>query len=104
MSKASSTTDPPAATGRRAAEEAGVVRRRTLPPPAASKVYELTEWGQELAPVLVALGRWEAGHRCRPESANSRRSLVRLAGGWTDAGGLVLKRTTIACLFDAHAD
>ena len=39
-------------------EEAGVVRRRTLPPPAASKVYELTEWGAELAPALVALGRW----------------------------------------------
>lgn len=39
-------------------EEAGVVRRGTLPPPAASKIYELTEWGSELAPVLVALGRW----------------------------------------------
>jgi DNA-binding HxlR family transcriptional regulator len=39
-------------------EEAGVVRRGTLPPPAASKIYELTEWGAELAPVLVALGRW----------------------------------------------
>jgi DNA-binding HxlR family transcriptional regulator len=39
-------------------EDAGVVRRRTLPPPAASRVYELTEWGSELAPVLLALGRW----------------------------------------------
>ena len=39
-------------------EEAGVVRRATLPAPAASKVYELTEWGAELAPVLLALGRW----------------------------------------------
>ena len=39
-------------------EEAGVVRRATLPPPAASRVYELTEWGAELAPVLMALGRW----------------------------------------------
>jgi len=39
-------------------EEAGVVRRGELPPPAASKVYELTEWGTELAPVLQALGRW----------------------------------------------
>jgi putative sterol carrier protein len=39
-------------------ETAGVLRRRTLPPPAASRVYELTEWGRELAPVLVALGRW----------------------------------------------
>jgi DNA-binding HxlR family transcriptional regulator len=39
-------------------EEAGVVCRATLPSPAASKVYELTEWGAELAPALVALGRW----------------------------------------------
>ena len=41
-------------------EHAGVVRRRRLPPPAASQVYELTDWGRELEPVLVALGRWGA--------------------------------------------
>jgi len=41
-------------------EQAGVVRRRRLPPPAASQVYELTDWGRELEPVLVALGRWGA--------------------------------------------
>lgn len=41
-------------------EQEGIVRRRTLPPPAGSKVYELTEWGQELEPVLTALGRWGA--------------------------------------------
>jgi DNA-binding HxlR family transcriptional regulator len=39
-------------------EEAGVVRRGALPPPAASKIYELTGWGAELAPALLALGRW----------------------------------------------
>jgi DNA-binding HxlR family transcriptional regulator len=39
-------------------EEVGVVRRRKLPPPAASKVYELTEWGLELEPVILALGRF----------------------------------------------
>ena len=39
-------------------EQAGVVHRRTLAPPAASRVYELTDWGRELEPVLVALGRW----------------------------------------------
>ncbi|MEA2197968.1 MAG: hypothetical protein QOJ25_2019 [Solirubrobacteraceae bacterium] len=39
-------------------EEAGIVRRRTLPPPAAARVYELTGWGRELEPVLLALGRW----------------------------------------------
>jgi DNA-binding HxlR family transcriptional regulator len=39
-------------------EDAGVVTRRTLPPPAASKVYELTDRGRELAPVLASLARW----------------------------------------------
>ncbi len=41
-------------------EETGIVQRRTLPPPAGSKVYELTDWGLELEPVLTALGRWGA--------------------------------------------
>ena len=39
-------------------EGAGIVRRGTLAPPAASKVYELTERGAELEPVVLALGRW----------------------------------------------
>jgi len=39
-------------------EQAGIVRRAKLPPPAASRVYELTEWGRELEPVVLALGRW----------------------------------------------
>jgi DNA-binding HxlR family transcriptional regulator len=36
----------------------GVVRRRTLPPPAGSAVYELTEWGLKLEPIVLALGSW----------------------------------------------
>lgn len=39
-------------------EEAGILRRRTLAPPAASRVYELTDRGHELEPVILALGRW----------------------------------------------
>src|SRR3954470_12710018 len=39
-------------------EAAGIVRRRTLAPPAGSRVYELTERGQALEPVVLALGRW----------------------------------------------
>jgi DNA-binding HxlR family transcriptional regulator len=39
-------------------EAAGVLTRRTLPPPAASRVYELTERGRALEPVLLALGEW----------------------------------------------
>lgn len=39
-------------------EQAGVLRRAKLPPPAASRVYELTDWGKELEPVVISLGRW----------------------------------------------
>jgi DNA-binding HxlR family transcriptional regulator len=42
-------------------EEAGIVRRDKLPPPAASRVYELTERGKELEPVILGLGRWGSG-------------------------------------------
>jgi DNA-binding HxlR family transcriptional regulator len=38
----------------------GVVRRRKLDPPAGAWVYELTEWGRELEPVVTQLGAWGA--------------------------------------------
>jgi DNA-binding HxlR family transcriptional regulator len=38
--------------------ERGVIRRRRLSPPAASQVYELTDWGRELQPIVLALGEW----------------------------------------------
>lgn len=41
-------------------ERHGVVRRRRLDPPAASTVYELTEYGQELRPVMRVLAHWGA--------------------------------------------
>jgi DNA-binding HxlR family transcriptional regulator len=50
-------------------EGAGVVRRRKLPPPAASRVYELTDWGMELEPVIIGLGRWGARSPSRPRDA-----------------------------------
>ena len=36
----------------------GSLRRGTLPPPAGSRIYELTERGQQLEPVVLALGRF----------------------------------------------
>ena len=39
-------------------EEGGVLRRRKLGPPARTYVYELTETGHRLEPVMIALGRW----------------------------------------------
>jgi DNA-binding HxlR family transcriptional regulator len=50
-------------------EDIGVLRRRTLPPPAASAVYELSDWGRELEPVLQQLGRWGARSPQRPREA-----------------------------------
>src|SRR4028118_213300 len=50
-------------------EGAGIVRRRKLPPPAASRVYELTEWAEELEPVIVRLGRWGARSPTKPRDA-----------------------------------
>jgi DNA-binding HxlR family transcriptional regulator len=39
-------------------EESGIVRRGKLPPPAGSRIYELTERGQKLEPIVLALGRF----------------------------------------------
>lgn len=41
-------------------EAAGVVAKRRLPPPAASRVYELTDYGHELRPVIRELALWGA--------------------------------------------
>jgi DNA-binding HxlR family transcriptional regulator len=49
-------------------EAGGVVRRRKLPPPAAASVYELTEWGRELEPVVTQLGAWGARSPAPPET------------------------------------
>jgi DNA-binding HxlR family transcriptional regulator len=48
-------------------EQAGVLHRRKLPPPAAVQVYELTEWGRELEPVVTRLGAWGARSPLPPE-------------------------------------
>ena len=47
-------------------EESGIVRRRKLAPPAAVQVYELTEWGRDLEPAVLALGRWASQIRLLP--------------------------------------
>jgi hypothetical protein len=44
--------------GLRELEGRSVICRRKLPPPAGSWVYELTEWGRELEPIVLALGGW----------------------------------------------
>lgn len=41
-------------------EQRGIVRRTKLPPPASIQVYEATEWGLEVAPLIGAMGKWAA--------------------------------------------
>ncbi|NYT59375.1 transcriptional regulator [Alcaligenaceae bacterium] len=41
-------------------ETAMVLRRRKLPQPANAWVYELTDWGQSLEPIMLQLAHWGA--------------------------------------------
>lgn len=41
-------------------ERAAILRRHMLPSPASVQVYELTPWGYESEPAIMALGRWAA--------------------------------------------
>ena len=41
-------------------EGRGLVRRTKLPPPASVQVYEATDWGLEVVPLIASLGRWAA--------------------------------------------
>ncbi len=50
-------------------EASGIVGRRKLAPPAPTQVYELTEWGRELEPAVLALGRWASHSPTFPRSA-----------------------------------
>jgi DNA-binding HxlR family transcriptional regulator len=69
-------------------ERDGVVRRRKLGPPVGTSVYELTEWGRDLEPVIYALARWGA------------RSPLRLRDADISSDSVVL---AIRALFDADA-
>lgn len=41
-------------------EARGLVRKSKLPPPASIQVYQATEWGLEVVPLIASLGRWAA--------------------------------------------
>ena len=62
-------------------EGAGIVRRRRLPPPAGSTVYELTDWGRELKPIVLSLGTWAVRSPSFPEGAPVGTDSVVLALG-----------------------
>jgi DNA-binding HxlR family transcriptional regulator len=60
-------------------EQGGVIQRRKLPPPAASWVYELTEWGRELEPIVTKLGAWGARSPFPPETQEINADSIVLA-------------------------
>jgi DNA-binding HxlR family transcriptional regulator/putative sterol carrier protein len=47
--------------------EHGVVQRRDLGAPARVRLYELTDWGRQLEPILLQLGGWGTRARHTPE-------------------------------------
>jgi hypothetical protein len=53
-------------------EAGGVVRQRS----AGGALYELTDWGRELHPILIRLGRWGARSLHRPAGALSVEALM----------------------------
>lgn len=57
-------------------DAAGLVRARRLGPPVSARVYELTERGAALEPVLIELGRWGSRSALNPESELSADALM----------------------------
>jgi DNA-binding HxlR family transcriptional regulator len=60
-------------------EEGEVVWRRTLDPPMGARVYELTDRGRELEPIVLALGRWGSQARFIKDDAGMSPDAVMLA-------------------------
>ncbi|TDU87934.1 HxlR family transcriptional regulator [Kribbella voronezhensis] len=85
-------------------EEFGIVRRRKLGPPARSSVYELTDWGRELQPVLVHLGRWGRHSPFRDLEAGISVDALMLAltGDFDAAAGRELTATYELVFGDDH--
>ncbi len=55
-------------------EEAGIIRRVEAPPPVATTLFHLTERGEQLKPVVEALGRWGGPLVARPIGDDEFRS------------------------------
>lgn len=55
-------------------EKQGVVHRRTMAPPAPAKLYELTERGRRLLPVLTELAAWGGDDLDEPRPTDAVRA------------------------------
>ncbi len=95
------------ATRLRELEQGGIVRRMRLPAPAATTVYELTELGAGLAPVLRELAHWGARSLGPPTEdvelhPGWLERALRTALGGGEPGGTVELRVgdEVACIVD----
>jgi DNA-binding HxlR family transcriptional regulator len=55
-------------------EQAGLIRREEAPPPVATALFQLTDAGNELEPVLNALGGWGIRFMAQPNDGDEFRS------------------------------
>jgi DNA-binding HxlR family transcriptional regulator len=92
-------------------ESADVLARRLLPLPERGTVYELTDYGRDLEPILMALGRWGARSMARLPAQLSSRSRWLVAGmlGFHDESQRIARATTWELrlsdeVFTAHAE
>jgi DNA-binding HxlR family transcriptional regulator/putative sterol carrier protein len=94
-------------------ERSGIVRRCKLPSPANVQVYELTPWGRESEPVILALARWALRSPTHdpslPFSAVSLLLSLRMllmaerAGEWTATVGFRIGEETFTARLEAGA-
>jgi DNA-binding HxlR family transcriptional regulator len=77
-------------------EAAGVIHRRLLPLPDRGTVYELTTYGRELEPILLALGRWgtKSMTRLPPDVASRSRWLAAAMLAFHDTSQPIARATT----------
>jgi DNA-binding HxlR family transcriptional regulator len=77
-------------------EASGVVHRRLLPLPDRGTAYELTTYGRELEPILLALGRWgtKSMGRLPPDVASRSRWLVAAMLAFHDESQRIARPTT----------
>jgi DNA-binding HxlR family transcriptional regulator/putative sterol carrier protein len=77
-------------------EGSGVVNRRLLPLPDRGTVYELTTYGRELEPILLALGRWgtKSMGRLPSDVASRSRWLVAAMLAFHDENQRIARPTT----------
>lgn len=77
-------------------ESAGVVQRTPLPLPDRGTAYELTDYGRELEPILMALGRWgtKSMQHLPPGVVARSRWLVGAMPAFHDPGRRVARPTT----------